>query len=200
MTDNEFNPSNNQEYFDRAQFYFDRAIDSDPGSYTLFKHAGYFSQYCDNKVIASRSKSYFEKTSDVGMQFQKPLVSIALVELEAFNDSFSTLAALRKARNRKKYDTDSEGSRYEYISYLEACALCLRAQKENGSERADTLKESMEKLSEAANRTSVGWGEIRGFFQSDRDKYFAVLKSDPQTAGGFDQCIRNLEKCVYEGD
>jgi len=198
--DTSFNSSKNPEYFYRAQFYFDSAIDLDADNYNLFMHAGYFSQYYDNKTVASLSRSYFGRAGSVGTQFQKPLASLALIELEAFSDPLSTLDALKRARSRKHYDEGREYPRPEYMAYLECCALCLKARKESGIQRQSTLEEATAKLAEAADTPSQDWSAISGFFQSDKIKYFAIFDSEPNLARGAHDSIRKLESSIYQGN
>ena len=196
--DNEFESSERPEHFYRAQFYFDRACDLDPDNYTLLMRAGYFLQYYDNKTVARLSRSYFEKASGVGMQFQRPLISIALIELEAFSDPSSTLEVLSRARSRKHYDEGKENPRLGYVAYLECCALCLNAQREDGSERQSTLSSAAEKLADAAKTPSKDWGAIRGFFAEDKSKYFAILENDQQLAPAVAESIQRLKSFVFD--
>ncbi|MDW5265222.1 MULTISPECIES: hypothetical protein [Acidobacteriaceae] len=194
----EFEKSKNPEHFYRAQFYFDRASDLDPDNYTLLMRAGNFSQYYDNKTVASISRSYFEKASGVGTQFQKPLVSIALIELEAFKNPLSARDALKRAHSRKHYDEGRESPQLGYLAYLECCALCLSAQRENGTERQSTLRSAAEKLADVAKTPSKDWIAIRGYFAEDRSKYFAILENEPQLAQGVAESIQTLESFVFD--
>jgi len=123
-TDNEFSSSESPDYFYRAQFYFDRAIDLAPGNYNIFMYAGYFSQYYDDRQIANLSRHYFEQASQIESRFQKPLVSVALLELEGFEDPDSALRSLKGARTRDYYDRNREYPRFEYIvSFRQGCMI-----------------------------------------------------------------------------
>jgi len=195
---NNFGSSKESEHFYRAQFYFDRAIDLDPNNYTLLMQAGNFQQYYDNKTIASGSRSYFEMASGVEIQFQKPLVSIALIELEAFRNPSLTLKALKRARSRKFYD-EGRDARLGYIAYLECCALCLRAEKENGPQKQSTLKEAAAKLADAASTPGKDWNAIHGFFDDDRSKYFTTLEREPQLKEEVAESIQKLRLLVFDG-
>jgi tetratricopeptide (TPR) repeat protein len=195
--DNKFDTSTTREHFDRARFYFERAIDLDPDNYTLFMHAGHFSQYYDNAAIAGLSRSYFERASEIELRFQKPLVSIALIELEAFNNSFMALEVLKRARSRKLYDQDREYSRVEYIAYLECCALCLKAQGQKEAERRPTLEDAAAKLRDAAKKPNEDWTGLRSFFEDDRRRYFAILENNLELAQGVAASIQRLESFVF---
>jgi tetratricopeptide (TPR) repeat protein len=191
LDENRFQSNPDKSDFDRAHFYFERATDLDPRSYSAYFHAGHFTQYYDDPKIAVISRDYFERAAQVGILSQRPLVSIALIELEAFNNSQTALSALERARSRPEYDLDRKRARPGYLSYLEACALCLKAQ--HGSERAKSLDLAMKRLKEAAEEPSTDWKELNETFEYDRKKYFSVLTIDSGFATEAETLIKRLE-------
>lgn len=198
LEDNKFDSTEIKDDFYRAQFYFDRAISLKPDSYNLYMFAGHFSQYYDNKSVATISFRYFESASGFGAQYQKPLVSQSLIKLEAFGDPLSALDLLRAAQSRGKYDYDDdrEYPRPEYIAYLESCAFCLAAQKEHGSDQQRTLKKAARKISEAAKKPSTDWTRIADSFEDDRKKYFSLLENDPGLGPEATENIETLKTYV----
>ena len=191
VIEDKFHSCSDTSDFDRARFYFERAIDLDPLSYIAHFHAGHFTQYYDDPQIARISRNYFEHAAQIGISFQRPMISIALIELEAFDGANDALSALKKARERSEYDFDRKSPRPGYLSYLEACALCLKAKQE--SERATSLELAMQRLREAVKEPGPDWKELRGTFDYDRKKYLSVLTLDPKFTAEAVEVIERLE-------
>jgi hypothetical protein len=194
LVDNKFLSNPDTSDFDRAHFYFERAVKLDQGSYIAYFHAGHFTQYYDDLRIAKISRDYFDLAAQVGASFQRPMVSIALVELEGFNDAEAALSALEKAKNRPEYDSGRKRPRPGYVSYLEACALCLRATHE--TERTKSIEEAIKKLREAAEKPSADWKELNETFEYDRKKYFNVLTCDSNFGSEAEIAIQKLESLI----
>jgi tetratricopeptide (TPR) repeat protein len=190
LQENRFETNPDTSDFDRARFYFERAVELNQSSYSAYFHAGHFTQYYDDLKIAKISRLYFERAAQIGNLFQRPMVSAALIELEAFNDSGAALSALERARDRPEYDLDKRRPRPAYVSYLEACALCLRAKRE--SEPGKSLELAMKKLKEAAEDPSTDWKELNETFEYDREKYFSVLALDSAFATDAERLIKKL--------
>jgi hypothetical protein len=159
-------------------------------------YAGHFTQYYDDKFVADLSKKYFDRAAQVETNLQKPLVSIALIELEAFDDPLAALMALDKATSRSGYDTGIKYQRPKYISYLEACALCLRAQRENETDRDASLAQALKKLAQAAEEPSEGWSELYNSFDYDKSRYFAILDAVPRFAEESAQIFQKLSSHI----
>lgn len=166
----------------RARFYFDRAIGLDPQNYLAQFDAGYFTQFTDDLVVARASRDYFYGAAVLGSQYQKPLISIALLELEAFKDADAALSALDRAAERKEYNPERLGKpAVKYISYLRSCALCLKFIEGQQVDRA-TLQDAMATLSTACGALSQF---VCSNFSSDTASFFYVLKDNQTTSEAF---------------
>jgi hypothetical protein len=157
-------------------------------------HAGHFTQYYDDPQIAEISRNYFEKASQIGTNLQRPVISTALIELEGFTNPEAALRALERARNRTEYDFDKRPPRPSYISYLEACAHCLKATQ--GSEYSKSLQKAVARLQEAAQESSADWKELKDTFEYDRSKYFSVLTSDPGFSPEAERALQKLDSLI----
>jgi hypothetical protein len=97
--------SGRQSDFNRARFYFDRSIEFNPENYSSYIYAGHFTQYYDDdKSLAKLSRDYFQRATVIGPHFQKPWVSISLIELDAFKDPDRALVALERAISKPEFD------------------------------------------------------------------------------------------------
>jgi len=168
----------------RARFYFDRCLELDATNYRGYFEAGFFTQYTDDLSLARISRDYFVTAATVGKQYQKPLISIALLELEAFRDPQAALNALDSAQERKEYNIDAAYPAPNYISYFRACALCLRIVKSLVPEDSSSLQEALESLSIPCSAPNK---YICANFTSDTESFFFVLKDSPLTATQFQE-------------
>jgi tetratricopeptide (TPR) repeat protein len=196
LEDNRFSSAKDRRDYDRAMFYFDRAIDLDSESYLAYFHKGYFTQYYDDQAIAALSRKYFELAAAVGADYQRPYISIAIIELEAFAESVNAIKALEKASSRSEYDEGQKDPRSGYIQYLEACAQCLLAKESSGITQDESLERASALLTACANLKSPRWTELNSTFEDDRSKYFRILEEDPRFSQSASDALTKLSSMV----
>lgn len=172
----------------RSRFYFDQSIELDEKNYQTYISAGYFTQYHDPS-IAAVSRRYFEKAAVIGSRYQKPCLSIALIELEAFRSPDKALEALDEAAKRPEYDISYLFAAADYIEYIKACAYCLKARQKGSSEIIELLRQALENLTSAcANNNEY----VRTIFAKERNEYFAILEEHPDFHAAFLSSIEKL--------
>jgi tetratricopeptide (TPR) repeat protein len=178
-----------QSDFNRARFYFDRSIEFNPENYFSFIYAGHFTQYYDDNSLAELSRGYFQRATVIGPQFQKPWISISLIELEAFKDPDRALAALERAISNPEYDMDSKSPKPELVYYLQANAFCLKASKLNGEDRTVQSIKALEKLElSSAHPTQT----ILDFFKTDKELFAEVLEKNQVVEQQYEQLAIKL--------
>jgi hypothetical protein len=151
--------------------------------------AGFFTQFTDDLPLARRSRDYFRTASILGSQYQKPFISIALLELEAFKDAGAAQSALDRSLECKQYHIDRSSPAKNYISYLSACALCLRIAQSSGPEDPALLQGVLSDLSSACNELDQS---VYDSFGSDTESFFHVLRNSPTTAQQFEQLAEKV--------
>lgn len=179
--------------FYRSRFYFDRSIDYDPSNYLAYIHAGYFSQYYGKKEFACISRSYFERAAAVGKDYQRPFLSIALIELEGFEDDQAALSALDQAAKRGKYDQGIDAPDDGQVRYLEACAQCRIAQGLDGQPREDLLRKAFALLKASLKSPS---DKVLRMFALDKDTYFEIFATSPMFGEEFDGIVRSVRSPI----
>jgi hypothetical protein len=177
---------NERSDLNRSRFYFDRSIDLNPNNYAAYSYAGHFTQYHDDQSIAKVSRNYFQRAATIGTRYQKPWISMAMIDLEAFKNPAQALAALEQALLREEYDSERKDPKPELISYLQACALCLDAREQTGASRSNSLNSALEKLDSSL---SQGTPQIFDLFRTEKDTYFKVLHEDPITTEKYGQLL-----------
>jgi hypothetical protein len=181
----------------RARFYFDRSLDLDAQKYLTYLHAGYFTQFNDDLDIACISRDHFKNAAALGSQYQKPWISIALLELEAFKDPEAAQVALDRASGREEYNVGSPFPAHNFISYLRACASCLDLIKTSGSPDPAKLQKALASLSSACANPSQ---YVCNNFRSDTKSFLRVLKESPLTVQQFEEIAQKVQStCAQEG-
>jgi tetratricopeptide (TPR) repeat protein len=190
LPDGKISDNSDRRDFNRARFYFDRSIAIDDKNYLAYLSAGYFTQYNDDQSIALVSRDYFEGAAVAGPQYQKPWVSIALIELDALRNPDKALAALDEALKRPKYDVLRSKHAEGYIEYVKACAYCLKAKKDSSKENETLLGKAMESLRQAFEHNNQ---YVREAFAKERKEYFDILEDSPTFRTQFAILIEKLE-------
>jgi hypothetical protein len=173
----------------RARFYFERSFEFDPTNYLAYFDAGFFTQFDDDLPLARISRDYFRTAAILGSQYQKPFISIALLELEAFKDAGAAQAALDRSLECKQYHLDRSSPAKNYISYLSACASCLRIAQSSSPEDPALLQGALLDLSSACNELGQS---VYDSFGSDTKSFFHVLRNSPTTAQQFEQLAEKV--------
>lgn len=171
-----------REDLERALFYFERAVEFDPQNYAAYFHAGYFTHYVEDLQLAQTSRKYFRQAAQTteGKEYQRPWISIALLELDAFHDPDAALVALEEGSRKAKYERYSVTNSASIIGYLKACANCLKAAKEEEVETRRAFELSaLEQLRLAADEPTP---YIRRMFEADKSAYFSVFEKSADTA------------------
>jgi len=174
---------------DRSRYYFDRSIDLDPKNYLSYMHAGLFTQYYDDDELERASIDYFQRASAIGEDFQKPLLSIAMIELDGFGDPDRALRTLEQAKRRPKYDVDLDSPEPEYISYLESYALCLKAEKVAGDLMLEILMKALGKFAVGVQKDTPKMKEI---FDADIDVFSRAFGKVPSLIPEFSALASKL--------
>lgn len=184
-----FCESSDRRDFDRSRFYFDRSIQFDDSNYLAYMNAGHFTYYSDDRAVSGIAREYYQRAALAGPSFQKPWVSIALIDLEPFVNSGGAIAALDEAAKRSEYDIGRQHNATEYISYLRACALCVKARDLSASERDEVLTSAIAELEQASSSANEN---IQNMFPDDKSTYFHILEGDPSFAEEFANVARKL--------
>jgi hypothetical protein len=184
-----------REDLDRARFYFGRSIKLNPQSYLAYLYAGYFTQFSDDLEIAAESRDYFGAAARLDTEYQKPMISIALIELEAFNNPKAAISALADAQGRCKYNLRRPLPAIHLITYLRACAQCLIAVKPSTLPDPILLKEALASLSDACEEPSQ---YVCRNFTSDTNAYFHVLREQPFTSEEFGRIAAKIDSCELQ--
>ena len=168
---------------DRARFYFDRAIQLDPKNYFAYSHAGYFTLYFDDPLLAARSCEYFRQAAVVGPSKQSPLINMALLCLNSFNDPEESIRCVDGAQGRTEWEKDGSVPEPQHCYDVRACALAAIARKTaDAAAKRKVLASAVEQLE---NSTLVADDWIRACFNGDtqtapdRTATFDEIEADP---------------------
>ncbi|HWY49691.1 MAG TPA: hypothetical protein VNX70_20050, partial [Bryobacteraceae bacterium] len=168
---------------DRARFYFDRAIQLDPKNYFAYSHAGYFTLYFDDPLLAARSREYFRQAAVVGPSKQSPLINMALLCLNSFNDPEESIRCVDGAQGRTEWEKEGSVPKPQHCYYVRACALAAIARKTaDAAAKRKVLASAVEQLE---NSTLVADDWIRACFNGDtqtapdRTATFDEIEADP---------------------
>jgi hypothetical protein len=175
----------------RARFYFDRAIDYDAKNYQAYVHAGHFTQYYDDKELARISINYFERAAVVGFEYQRPWITISIIELEAFQNSSRALASLSQASLRPKYDVGQSAPDLQSISYLEAYSHGYVAKKLPNSQQEASLQSVLDQLKPILQSPN---DRVRSMFLSDREMYFSLFAKWPSLNDEFSALVEEVDQ------
>jgi hypothetical protein len=175
LPDGKFSESPDRRDIDRSRFYFDRSIQFDEQNYAAYMNAGHFTYYSDDEAMSGIARDYYQRAAASGPAYQKPWISMALIELEPFKRADRAIAALAEASTRSEYDAGRPQNATDYIAYLRACALGVKARDAKGDDCRRCLESAMSELEQASGSTN---DNIRKMFQQDRSTYFVLLDQD----------------------
>jgi hypothetical protein len=171
---------------DRARFYFDRAIEINPDNYLAYSHAGHFTMYFRDRVLATESRNYFRLAAALNTAAQKPLLNLALLELHAFEDIGSCLSAVSEAFRRNEWELPGSAPKNHHCNYIRACALSKQtASIAHATEQFSLYEEVLSSLEEAAEHAD-SW-ICSAFTQEDyqnkpdKDVFFSSVAVHPET-------------------
>jgi hypothetical protein len=127
----------------------------------------------------------------IGRKYQRPCVSIALIELEGLDDPDKALQALDEAAQRPEYDILRPSPLPDVVEYVRACTYCFKAAQKDAGETTGLLRQAIESLTRAcANNNEY----VRTEFTKERRQYFDVLEAHPEFNSAFLSAIQNLSE------